>query len=240
MTKPITSFVVLILSTGFIFFYVVPAYNINRERRDSVGSLTKTLSAFSEISMLVDKTKKNLSSIGPAEMSRLEVFLPEKIDEIRFANNIQSIGTKNRISLSNIKVEGPANGTQKTTTVSGTNAAQGLVGTLSISDKSTAAKINNTEFAVTKSSAGAAVLAKKYATTKAKFTFTATFETFQLFLNDLEKSLGLMDITSLSFVPLPEDKSVPRTGRTSADSKPKGPVSPIYQFTLEMETYLLK
>lgn len=238
MTKPITSFVVLILSTGFIFLYVVPAYNLNQARRNDIESLTKTLSAFSEIRTLIDKTKKNLSNIAPSEMSRFEVFLPEAIDEIRFANNIQSIGTRNRISLSDIKVEGSANGTQKATATSGTSATQGLVGTLSISDKSTAAKMNNTESITARNSTGGGVLSKKYETTKAKFAFTATYETFQLFLNDLEKSLGLMDITALSFIPLPEDKSTLRSGRELANSKV--PLPPIYQFTVEMEAYSLK
>lgn len=230
MTKPITSFVVLALTAGFIFFYVVPEYKLNNARRSDVESLTKTLSAFSEIRMLVDKTKKNLSSIDSAEMSRFGVFLPEKVDELRFANNIQSIGTRNKISVTDIKVEGPTKGLQKVGPAGGSSNGQGLVNALSISDKATEAKISGTTGATTKSSSSVA-LSKKIAATTAKFSFAATYESFQLFLNDLEKSLGLMDITSLYFIPLPESA-------TAKNSKTSAPL--IYQFTVEMETYSLK
>lgn len=229
MTKPIISFIVLILSIGFTFFYVVPEYNRNMERRGDILSLSNILSTSGEIKTLIEETKKSLASISPSGLSRFEVFLPEKIDAIRFANNIQYIGRKNRIVLSDIKVEGGATGTQNNATQSGVSASQGFVNVASLG-----AKINQAEGAYTITPAGGAVgesAYKKYVTTKASFTFTATFEAFQLLLYDLEKSLGVINVTALSFSPVAQVSST-GGGRISS--------SPTYQYTMAIETYSLK
>lgn len=227
MTKPIISFVILILSILFTFFYVVPAYNLNQTRRGDVQTLTKILDTSSEIKTLIAQTKTNLSNIDPSGLSRFEVFLPESIDPIRFANNLQYVGRKNRISLSDIKVEGPSKTTQSNSGTGTVSAGQGLVNTMSLSSK-----INQAEGAIALGGIPAsAESGKKFVATKASFTFTATFETFQLFLSDLERSLGVINLTSLTFTALPEDASA---------KKSKTPPSPTYQYTMAIETYSLK
>lgn len=229
MTKPIISFAILILSIGFTFFYVVPAYNLNKERRGDILSLSKILSASGEIETLIGKTKENLSRIEPAGLSRFEVFLPEKIDAIRFANNIQYIGRKNRIVLSDIKVEGPANEILNNGAAPGAGASKGLVNKISLGGQ-----INQAEGAYTMNKTtegGAVVSSNRFVATNASFTFTATYETFQLFLDDLEKSLGVIDLTSLSFSQAPGDASAKK-------SKIQPP--PTYQYTMAIETYSLK
>ncbi|MEK7148357.1 MAG: hypothetical protein AAB770_00385 [Patescibacteria group bacterium] len=223
MTKPIVSFITIILSLGFAFFYVVPAYDLNKERRGDIVSLSKILNTSGEIKMLIDKTKKNLSSIDPSESARFEVFLPEKIDTVRFANNIQYIGRKNRIILSDIKVDEPANASPKSTAPGAISATQGLVNTVSLG-----AKINQAQGQTERNLDSTTSSDKKYINTKASFSFTTSYETAQLFLNDLEKSLGLIDITSVSFIMLP------------SDSKLKVVSSPIYKYTVTVETYSLK
>lgn len=230
MTKPIISLIVLIISIGFSFFYVLPAYKLSQERRGDIASLSKIMSTSGEIKTLIDKTRKNMENIDPAYLSRFEVFLPEKIDAIRFANNIQYIGRKNRIILSDIKVEGPANGTIKSVAPVGVSAAQGVVNTMSLG-----AKINQAQGPYTMNPSnpttgeGALVLGKKFVSTRANFTFVSSYETAQLFLNDLEKSLGLINLTDLSFTMLPAD---------AATKNAKTP--PTFQYMATIETYSLK
>lgn len=230
MTKPIISFAALIISIVFTFFYVMPAYNLNQERRADVESLKKILSTSSEIKTLINKTKKNLSSIDSSGMTRFGVFLPEKIDPIRLANNIQSIGIKNAIILSGIKVEESASGAQGSKQSGGVNATQGLMNTMSLG-----AKVDQAQGEATSPGSSARATGgpseKKYATTKVTFEFTTTYETFQLFLNDLQSSLGLIELTSLSFAPSAETTGTKSTQVSSV---------PNYRFTMSMETYSLK
>lgn len=227
MLKPIISLIVVVISIGFIFFNVIPAYELNVARRGDIESLTKILDTSSEIKTLIGKTKDNLNSIEPNILSRFEVFLPAKVDPIRFANNIQAIARDNRIILTNIKVDSAEDLAKLSTTGSGANAAvQGLVNAVSLG-----AQISKAESPILSGVAGGSNAPKgKYVTTKATLTFTTTYESFQLFLNDLERSLGLINVTSLSFG---------ETTDGSADKKSKVPTDPVYGFTMTIETYSL-
>ena len=71
---------------------------------------------------------------------------------------------------------------------------------------------------------------KKYKATKVTFALSASYDAFLLFLDDLEKSLGLINVTSLSFT------SIGDGGSTT--SKKVGP--PLYHFVVGMETYSLQ
>lgn len=184
MTNPIISFIVLIISLGFTFFYVAPEYRLNQERRAGVDVLAKALLSSEEITSLINKTKSSLVSVGETGLPRFEVFLPETVDPLRFANNIQTVAGKSRIILKEIKVTSVADTAEQKSTTGESSTATGK---------------------------------GKYATTKATFTFTSDYETFQLFLNDLEKSLGLIKVSYLEFVSLPA-----------------------YQYAMEIETYSLK
>ncbi|MFA5996934.1 MAG: hypothetical protein WC791_00420 [Candidatus Paceibacterota bacterium] len=229
MTKPIFSFIVLLLSIGFALFYVVPAYDYNKARQGDIRFLTKILSTSGEIKTLIEQTKENLNSIDPEVLSRFEVFLPTTIDPIRLANNLQALSRNDRIVLSDIKVEGAAQGKQTMSPLVGLNGAvKGLVDSVSLGakiDQVAGIEANTTTAGVN------AVSGKKYVATKASFGFTTTFETFQLFLNDLERSLGLFNVTSLSFAP----------GADATDEKKsKNPATQNYQFTMTIETYSLQ
>lgn len=226
MTKPIISFIVLVLSIGFVFFYIMPAYNESVKRRGNIENLSKTLSTSSEIKTLIEATKTNLGSIKQSELDKFEVFLPEKIDTIRFANNIQNIGRKNRITLSDIKVDESVGGASNSNAVLLPTASKGLADKISLG-----AKIDNAEGIGEQSVQSKPSTAGEYATTKASFIFTSTFETFQSFLDDLERSLGVIDVTSLSFSLAPANTS---------GTSPKKTPPPTYLYTMEIETYSLK
>lgn len=223
MTKPIISFVVLILSIGFGIFYVKPEYNLFQERKNDIASLSEILKNSNNIEPLINQTIENLKSIDSAGRSRFEVFLPQRVDPIRFANNLQHIGLANGIVLQNIKVTDAS--TDKQATGGSSGAFQGLVSTLSLGSK-----IEQAQGSVA-TNGGSTLPQKKYATVKAVFTLTTTYETFKLFLNDLEKSLGLINVTSLSFTPVQEPVDPKKTTAN---------VPSHYQYTVEIETYSLK
>lgn len=222
MNKPFISFAVIILSLGFIFWYVVPAYTLHQERQKDVAALSEILKNSGEIPKLIQSTKQNLSTIERSGLDRFEVFLPERIDPIRFANNIESMARKHRIILSDINI---VEGSTAMTSTQPATAAQGLVRTLSLG-----AKMNEAQGVNKEVPSGSPAATSKYGITKATASFLASYETFQLFLNDLEKSLGVIDITSLTFSPASETKTA---------SKSKGATTQ-YQFALTIQTYSLK
>ena len=191
-------------------------------------SLNETLKNSDRIKTLIDQTKQNLNSINSEEGARFAVFLPETIDGIRFANNIQHIGQINGIVVEEIKIIPVPDGVNAGQNGSAAKQSllQGVVNTFSLENK-----IQSPQAVSPAAPKTATTNGKKYATTKAHFSFSSTYESFQLFLNDLEKSLSLLNVTSLSLVPETE---------TTSTKKINGASPIIYQFTVELETYSLK
>lgn len=219
MNKPIISFVVIIISVIFVIFYVRPAYGDVKDRQNDIVSLEKILSASSGIGVLVSQTTKYLDSINEEGRLRFAVFLPEKIDVIRFANNLQHIGLSNGIILEKIKIE-EATDVKQGTSEMNSETQKSFVSAMLLQDAT-----RQVDIAKSGSS-----LSKRYVTTKASFEFVATYEKFQLFLYDLETSLELVDITSLSLTPKP----------VVVDPKnPSLTALPLYQYTINLETYSL-
>lgn len=208
MSNPIFSIIAILASLGFGFFYVKPEYDTLNQRQSDLTTLGETLQNTKEIQLLIDKTGKILDSLDPAELARFAVFLPETTDPIRLANNIQRMGMLHSIFLGKITVE---------TVTKGTAAASGQT------VNAAPAKIAPGQKDTTP--------APKYATAKTTFSFAATDDAFHGFLADLEKNLGLMNVTSLTFSPVPE---------SSDGQKVKKLLVPQYQYTIEIETYSLK
>lgn len=204
MSNPFISFLVIILSAGFGFFYVKPSYDTVQQRRIDVAKLDVTLKDTSAIQTLIDQTEKTLGNIDQTELSRFMIFLPQTTDAIGLANNIQHIALGRGIVISDIKVveSKPKTGSDQ----------QSGIGDVAAGVK-------------------AAVSAPTYGTTKTTFTLISNTEAFRLFLGDLEKSLGLMNVTSLSFAPASDSKENQKVKRVGA---------PVYQYSLEVETYSLK
>jgi len=230
MNKQIFFFVVIIFSLGFAFFYVKPEYALMQERRADFANLVETLNISATVKTLIRETGRNLDSVAPSDLSRFDVFLPEVIDPIHFANDLQSLGSMNGIFLENIKVAEPMKANNKGSGESSqavvTQLAQGVVSLGSNSDQAHVIVSDGTKSTTTKDT----TLEKKYVVTNASFTFTSTYEKFGLFIDDLEKSLGLINVTALSFHPYVESDS--RKIKTGGEQT--------YEFSVTIETYSLK
>lgn len=228
MAKPIISLIIIVLSIGFSLFYVKPAYDLNVARRGDIELLNKTISTSGEIKALIQETKANLQSVDADVLSRFEVFLPEKIDPIRLANNIQFLGNKNRIVLTDIKVETATQVAQKTSATGAiTLAAKGLVDSISLGSSIQKAEGSYPTSGLTKTGGSAG----KFVPTKITLSFVTTLETFQLFLNDIERSLEVFNVSALSFNPVDGDTDPKKTATQQAQ---------LYLFNIEMETYSLQ
>lgn len=235
MNKSLVSFIVILLSLSFAFFYVKPEYSLVQQRSTDLANLTRTSESSAKIKALIGETEKNLNRVEPADLARFDVFLPEVVDPIRFANNIQHIGLRSGILLGNIVVEEPAKDSQKTAasnsglpSVLG-GAARGIDNTFSLGSKVNQAQGTNLETGATGSAQG-----KNYVATKSSFTFTSTYEAFGKFLFDMERSLGLINVTALSFRPV----TVAADAKKTKNVEPATP--PMYQFTVSIETYSLR
>ncbi len=229
MIKFIASIAVLILSVAFAFLYVMPEYNRTQNNLADLKILNETLKSTETMKELVRQIGDSLDSIDPAITSRSRVFLPETIDEIRFANNLQSIGARNGMILMDIKVGEKVKKIEKVI-ASGTVSADGKV--IPVNGPSGSLDANKVVDVNIQKIVGATA-EKKYITTKASFSLSATYKKFDILLNDLEKSLGIIDITLLSFQENKEALDTKDIKNTQKDTL-------LYKYTVEIETYSLK
>lgn len=221
MIKPILSLIVIVISAGFAFFYVRPAYERLDTKKADLAMLNETLTNADEVQKIIRETKENMESITPAEYTRFEAFLPEKMDMIRFVNNIVHMGIQRNIAVGEVKIlaqESMASGAP----TAGASATAGVSKVFSLSQLSdegtaTASSANN-------GSQGA------FSLHKVSFSFVATYPVTLLFLGDLERSLGLINVNTLA---LEEYKD------TSKNKKTTGSTVPQYRSTVEIETYSL-
>lgn len=216
MLNPFFSLSIIIIFLGFAFFYVTPLYGeINTQRAD-LQVLNESAKDTEKIQQVINETLKNLNSVDPMVIKRLETFMPESIDDVRFVNNIQGIGVRNNLAVSNIKIEDKANEIK--------------VGSAGKDGAPTAPE----PLSLTVKTVGSSSQKNKYVTTKVTFDVVASYEEFRLFANDLEESLGLINITELSFQEYKEGKVV--ASKTVREGAP----IPLYAFKVGVETYSLK
>jgi len=226
--KFIFSIIIFALSIVIGFVYVVPEYYTIAENKAKLTEVTTTLKNKESIKDIMGKIDEALNSVNPVDQTSLSVLLPETLDEVRFADNLQNIGKQTGLRLTDIKVEIVKNTDASTTSSQGSAVDQSLQGvqkTFSL-DQSVSTTTQNTTLPVVASY-------KDYVTTKASFSVIASYTGFLVFLASLEKSLQLINITSLSFkqyVDSASDKNIALRNPTLVN----------YQFSFEIETYSLK
>ncbi len=207
MIKFILSIVVIVISVAFAFFYVRPQYGRIQNSLADLKILNETLKSTESMKELVKQIGDSLDSIDPADTERARIFLPETIGGVRFASNLQSIAARNGMILMDVNV------------ISGSSKIVNLD-----ANKVVGVNIQKTVGATAE---------KKYNTTKVNFSLATTYEKFHLLLNDIERSLGIINITSLYFEEYNE-----LLNTKDAENIQKG--SLLYQYRIEIETYSLK
>lgn len=220
MIKPILSLIVIVISAGFAFLYVQPAYERLDTKKADLSMLNETLTNADEVQKIIRETKESMASITPAEYARFEAFLPEDMDVIRFVNNIVHIGIQRNIAVAEIKISEKENSAQGNI-ASGASAVTGVSKVFSLSQLSDDTTANVTPANNTSGAFSSHVVS---------FSFVASYPVTLLFLGDLERSLGLINVNTLA---LEEYKD------TSKNKKTTGSTVPLYRSTVEIETYSL-
>lgn len=173
--------ILLLLSVGLFYTFTNAQYQSVKELNALANEYKTVLKNVSGIVDLRDKLFVTYSAFPKVETERLNKVLPDNIDTVRLALDLDSMASKHGISIKSVQ------------TVLGANSASGLI-----------------------------VLpeyAKNYEVATVSFSFISNYENFKGFLADIEKSLRIMDVKSVSF--------------QVADSG-------FYEYQVSVETYWLK
>lgn len=214
MIKPILSLLVIIFSLGFSLVYTVPAYRAFSDEQADFATLRDTIQQAGVVKGIIDQTKASMEEVTVEEKARFETFLPQQVDEIRLVNNLTRAAVRRGIALEGITVDSAS--AKKTSVSTSTSALSGVQKVFSLDAESFATR------------AAAGNDAVKASAVKVHVSFIASYPTVLLFVRDLEKSLHLMNITSLSL-----------REHVSSDTKDASATA-LYQITLEIEALLLQ
>ena len=187
--------------------YIEPTYSgdvaVLQTQRDQYDTALHTAK---RISFRIDELTTQYNSFAVSDIERLEKLLPESIDEIRLLMDVNDIAVSRGVAISNIAINGGGSGEDN---VSGTRALGENPGFDStIRGKTIGGSIETTEIT---------------------FSVTASYFDFNSFLRDLEKSLRIIDVTTVGI-------SAVGVGSTDTDTE----VSDIYEFNVSVDTYWLE
>ncbi len=195
-------FPISIVTISVIIFFVVinPLYNNIKSLKNDVSTYNNALNSSTNLQKRRNSLLEKYRNISQKNKNRLDDFLPNTVNNIKFILEIERIANLHGMPLTDIKFEDRQN--ENSNNVS-------LGSKMVISNN-----ISNS---------------KSYGVFPVEFITEGSYNSFILFLKDIEHNLRIMDIKSISF-------AVPN----SAVKIGNGINPNIYSYKLNIQTYWLK
>ncbi len=179
--KNTTALFLLLLSVALFYTFTSPYYEKVKALSATAAEYQNVLDNLSLIKEKRDELEVNYEQIPKTEVERLAKVLPDNVDTVRLAQELDAIAARYGISMKNVRVD----------------VASAQNGALPVLPENE----------------------KPYEKVTLAFSFISNYPNFREFLEDLEKSLRLMDMKSLVF----------QTGETAFS-----------EYRISIDTYWLK
>ena len=176
----------VLISIVLFFSIVDPLYKETSRLRSDVSTYNTALGNSTELQKARDSLVDTYKNIKPVDKERLEHFLPNTVNNIKFILEVERIANIHSMPIRNIKFDPQKVQDTKIT-------ANGATSTVVIAS-------NNPSDA------------RPYGVFPIEFTTEGTYDQFSLFLKDLEYNLRLVDVKSVSFV-VPPPQAKPGEGQ---------------------------
>jgi len=168
--KILTPLILIALSIGLFFVFINPQYSKAKELSTKIEANKKMIILANQLRDEQSKLEEAYKNISPKERDTLKKILPDTVDNVRLILDINNIANDFGINLANIGIGGEDNQS------GGSGAGQ-----------STGNRTTNTVDSAAQSS--------KYGIIQLSFSVTSSYENFKAFMERLENSLRLVDIT---------------------------------------------
>jgi len=199
MLKFITPFILLGVSITAFFMYINPAYKDIQELRSKQSSYDEALNNSNKLQTVKEELVNKYNNFQADDVKRLKKMLPDSVDNIRLIIDIDGIASKYGMKLTNVKYS----------VASKTNKEDSNIPT----------PVDMTNV----------FRDKPYDSFDLEFSTKGSYSNFISFVTDMEKSLRIVDINSISFSSIEGDTS----------TTPSNINSP-YKYDFKIKTYWLK
>ncbi|MES2087841.1 MAG: hypothetical protein V4467_02500 [Patescibacteria group bacterium] len=218
--------ILIVSSIGIFFGYINPAYTavtgssdlteksvkeLQSVEQDYVDALNKT----AQIETVREGLLTKFNTLSLENREKIFKLLPDHIDSVRLIIDTNNIASRYGMSLSDIKLFANS--------IVDKNNPAGATGSAQNPNANTA----NAPQQIGPDSS-------LYDSVKLGFSMSGPYENFLLFLSDVQKSLRIVDITSIAFEN--SDTSAPPAGSKVVQTS--GPE--IYKYSINLRTYFLK
>lgn len=186
MYRFLTPILALIVTVTLFFTFIQPTFEKYKKLDLEIGNYVSALDGIDTLKSRIQTLEDEKAAISLSNMSRLMDFLPDSLDEVSVVLMLDDLATKNNLVLEGIKITSAR-------TKGGSQASTGGT-TFAFADDE---KDVNKE---TVDVDGITVRRPQDNIEQTFLTFMVTgeYDNFRTFVTNLEKSLALMDINSLS------------------------------------------
>jgi Tfp pilus assembly protein PilO len=190
---------ILLITTSIAGFllFTNPMYHEINVLRDQVASYNEALSNSKALENERDKLTKKYNAINPEDLVKIKKFLPDNVDNIRLILEIEKVAMPYGMVLRDVKYDT----TKKEDASMETGAVQPIESTQEAN--------------------------KEYGTWNLEFSTQGNYNNFINFVQDLEKNLRIVDVSSVEF-----------SSEVGAGLNPS--LAESYKYSFTIKTYWLK
>ena len=197
MNKNVISIILIIISIGIFYTFTDSRIDVIKAAAASNRDYLSAINNSKELITQRDAVLKQYNSIQPSDLSRLNTMLPDNVDNVRLIIDVNGIAARHGFTLQNI-----------------TTSADSTGGGASGSGSSGAGS------SVSETSGGGAASNTLYGAVTISFSFTSSYQNFVAFMQDIQSSLRILDITRMT---------------VNAGSVPGN-----FTYSMQLQTYWLK
>ncbi|MEK7148034.1 MAG: hypothetical protein AAB758_01930, partial [Patescibacteria group bacterium] len=99
-----TSLALILITIGLFYTFISPQYSEMNKRRALLNEYDNVIQNVTAIAETRDKLLVSYNSIPKNEIDRLSKILPDKIDTVRLAIDLDSIASRYAIAIKNVQV----------------------------------------------------------------------------------------------------------------------------------------
>jgi len=177
MTRNIISAVLVAAAIGIFFMYTKPTYDSVQAQQVSSAQYDDALAKAAQLQSIKQSLLSKYNSLDPATLARLNVMLPNHVDNIGLILDLDSVASRYGLPLENVDVSSPDTA----------QTSSGGSGTGSITSQ-------NKPVQSIQIGAGS----NPYQQITIKFQTSGSYPTFLQFITALESSLRIVDLVSLN------------------------------------------
>lgn len=224
--RSIFSVIGIILAGSIFFLYTKPTYDDIQAIQVQIAQYNDALAKATQLQTIKATLLDKYNHFTPTDLARLQVLLPDQVNNIGLILDLDTLASQFGISLENVDISSGSDTSEKTT-VNATPRSVVDTGPSNANTSKTTSRIPHG--GVTQ----VGTPAQQYKSLDVKFTVHSTYSTFIQFITALQNSLRIVDLVSIS---------VSAGGGASgvATSSNVGGDSIMYTFAITLRTYWLK